>query len=133
MVKFSAAKATSAIKGVLILLVGIIGAKAVKGLVESKFPQFASFTNYGVLAASLVGSTLGKSIVSDVAKGSLLFAAVQVVNQFIPATAASYMPQISGLGNPATVIPGPASYEATPSMLTLGRSGLGNSLYSTPG
>lgn len=95
--KFSQEKAIAAVKAVLILLAGIIGAKALKGIVEAKFPQFATYTNYGVLAAALAGTMVTNSIVQQVAKGSLLFASVQLINQLVPGGANKYLPQISGL------------------------------------
>lgn len=96
---FSSAKAIAAIKGVLILLAGIIGAKALKGIVESKFPQYAQYTNIGVLAAALAGTMVAKPIVQNVAKGGLVFAAVQILNQYAPDAATKFIPQISGLGD----------------------------------
>lgn len=95
MLKFSQEKAISSLKAVLILLVGIIGAKALKGIVEAKFPQFASYTNYGVLAAALAGTMVVNPIVQQVAKGSLLFGAVQLINQLAPGS--KYLPQLTGL------------------------------------
>lgn len=127
MIKFSRAKATSAVKNVLILLVGIIGAKALKGIVEAKFPQFAQYTNYGVLAAAIAGTMAGKAIVADVAKGSLLFGAVQLINQFVPASASKYIPRISGLGNAGM------QYQIPADSMRLGQPSMANSLASIPG
>lgn len=115
MLKFSTAKAKTAITSVLILLAGIIGAKTLKGLVETKFPQFAQYTSYGVLAASLAGTMVAKPLVKNIAQGGLLFGAVQLLNQFVPGGAAQYLPQINGLGDAGQISALPEyeySYEA---------------------
>ena len=123
MVKVSSAKAITALKSVLILLAGIIGAKTLKGLVQAKFPQYAQYTNYGVLAAALVGTMATKPIVASVGKGALLFASVQLLNQFAPGSASKYIPQISGLGN--LQLPIQSAYQFSPESVTLGEPSYG--------
>lgn len=98
MLKFSTAKVKAVITTVVVLLAGLIGAKTLKGLVETKFPQFAQYTTYGVLAASLAGTMVAKPLIKNVAQGGLLFGAVQLLNMFVPDGAAQYVPQINGLG-----------------------------------
>lgn len=126
MVKVSSAKTIAALKSTLILLAGIVGAKTLRGLVGSRFPQFAQYTNYGMLAIGLAATMATKPIVASVGKGALLFASVQLLNQFAPSAASKYIPQISGLGNAPQL---QSSYSISPEMVTLGNvsSGFGDS------
>lgn len=129
MQKFSLSKVQTVMVEILVLVAGIIGIKALKGLVESKFPMVAPYINWVLLSAALVGTTMvsGKPIIQGASKGALLFASVQLLNQFIPSGASKYLPSINGvkgvrgLGNYPVQIPDSA--------VTLGNAvsgGIGN-------
>jgi hypothetical protein len=130
MKNFSLAKAQTALKDVLILVAGIIGVKALKGIVESKFPQIAPYANWVLLGGAIAGTTMvNQTLLKGVSKGALLFSAVQLLNTYVPGSAKAYLPTISGvrgvgrLGN-TKVIPMQPSNTIPDSAVALGNTGM---------
>ncbi len=97
--KVSSQKAITFIKLTLMALVGIAGFKTLNTIVEQKFPQFAKFTGIAELAAAFAGSVFGNQIVANISKGGALYAAMNILHNFVPADSGitKFIPQVSGL------------------------------------
>lgn len=97
-------KIKSEIISVLVILAGMVGAKTLKSFIPAPFNKYSDYT---VAAVSLAGTIWGKKLVADVAAGGFLYAAINILNAFVPTSVAAYIPQFAGprgtdgLGYPA--------------------------------
>lgn len=89
-------KVVAVLSVMLLWIVGMGGAKTIKAKVPA---AFSSYSDYGLLAGALAGAYFAKPAwLKSIATGGALYAAINILNAFMPDVVKTYLPALGSVG-----------------------------------